>query len=490
MDKILEDSSSLTHALLMSNEEQYDTRAQSVVTRLKKLSSQDLLSATNLNDLNPSTHTLVSLFFLLAVIDVSQPATKAGTRNVPPAVLPEGSSWDSIASLLLEFDVIQVRYAGVQFLRIVDYVSLGAEQTSNYIPAIQLLHHVILRLDHTSSVMTSTHRSFVRLCLLAHTYAEAVDILDRPIYHVPLVSDLRPPRLCAGTDQIWSFLNPATGLTHPINTRMFLEYYLLGAMAYLAVRRYKDAVLFLDIVLSAPTAQNVASAVQVAAYKKWLMLGLIMRGNTFPLPKTMTQSALKYIRAAAKPYDCVVEAFNSKNIERLRAEIEAGNALWQEDENYGLLTEVYQAYNKFTIVRLGRTFAALPVADVAKRISEDPSDVAQAKTYLQHLISEGHINALLVQSESGQDILRFLPGTALRKSESEVEKALVSQTETLQRLLKNIHNTEHRFETTKEYVDFLKKLKKVSDDQRKSGGAGNGRNATAEDMDEDMMEEF
>ena len=49
MDKILEDSSSLTHALLMSNEEQYDTRAQSVVTRLKKLSSQDLLSATNLN---------------------------------------------------------------------------------------------------------------------------------------------------------------------------------------------------------------------------------------------------------------------------------------------------------------------------------------------------------------------------------------------------------------------------------------------------------
>lgn len=49
MDKILEDSASLSHALLLSNEEQYDARAQSVVARLKKLSPQDLVSATNLN---------------------------------------------------------------------------------------------------------------------------------------------------------------------------------------------------------------------------------------------------------------------------------------------------------------------------------------------------------------------------------------------------------------------------------------------------------
>lgn len=75
-------------------------------------------------------------------------------------------------------------------------------------------------------------------------------------------------------------------------------------------------------------------------------------------------------------------------------------------------------------------------------------------------------------------------------SETEVERALASQTLHLQVLLRHIQDIEHRMETTKEYIDYLKKLKKAKDEDKKISGNGTGRTATADDVDEDMMEEF
>jgi COP9 signalosome complex subunit 3 len=428
---------------------------------------------------------------LLASIEASAASGKAAPRQLPSSVLPEGSLWPYITQILLEFDLIQVRYCGTHFLRIIESVALGAEQTSNYIPAIQLLHHVILRLDSTSSILTSTHRTFIRLCLLAQAYTDAIDILDRPIYHLPTILDNRSRSyLCSGTDQNSTYLNPATGLTQPITVRIFLEYYLLGALSYLGVGRYKDALFFLEVVLSAPAAQNVASMLQIEAYRKWTLVGLILNGSTPESPKNVSQGALKHIKALAKPYDCVVDAFHSNDIEKLRSEIEAGSSLWQEDGNYGLMVEVYQAFRKFTILRLGRTFAALPLTAVARRTLADVQDLTETKAYLESLIAERELYAVIVDSDSGEEILRFLPPSVSLKSETEVEKALASQTLNLQVLLRHIQDTEHRMETTKEYIDYLKKLKKAKDEDKKIGGTGNGRTATVDDVDEDMMEEF
>lgn len=425
---------------------------------------------------------------LLASIEASAASGKAAPRQLPSSILPEGSLWPYITQILLEFDIIQVRYCGTQLVRIVESVALGAEQTSNYIPAIQLLHHVILRLDGASSILTSTHRSFIRLCLLGQAYAEAIDILDRPIYHIPTILDSRSRNyICSGTDQNSNYLNPATGLTQPITSRIFLEYYLLGALAYLAARRYKDALFFLEVVLSAPATPNIASMLQVEAYRKWTLVSLILFGSTPESPKNVSQGSLKHIRALAKPYDCVVDAFQSNDLERLRSEIEAGSSLWQDDGNYGLMVEVYQAFRKFTVLRLGRTFAALPLTAVARKTSADVEDMTETKTYLQSLIAERELYAVLTTTESGEEILRFHPPSVSLKSEIEVERALASQTLHLHGLLKHIQDTEHRMETTKEYIDYLKRLKKAREETKKTDP---GRSATVDDLDEDMMEEF
>ena len=491
MEKILEESASIDPALLTDDEEQYDKLANALVARLSKIPSQDLASARNdLEALPPSVHTILYLHILLASIESSIATGKAAPRQLPAAVLPEGSLWPHIIQLLLEFDTIQARYCGTQLLRLIDCIAVGAEQTLNYVPAIQLLHHVILRLDSTSSILTSTHRTFLRLCLLAQAYTEAVDILDRPIYHIPTsqhdASDI--PELCSSSQPVWVYLSPVTGLTQPITSRTYMEYYLLGGMCYMAARRYRDAFFFLEVVLSAPTVQNVASSVMVEAYKKWLLAGLLLNGTPPTVPKVASQTAIRHIRAIAKPYECVADVFKANNIARLRAEIEVGNGIWQEDGNYGLMVEVFQSFRKFALLKLGKTFAALPLSEVARRTSSDVSNVGETKAYLEALIAAGDINAVITASND-IEMLRFLPSSTTQTTEAQMETVLGSQTRELRLLLSHVQDTEYRMGISREYIDYLKKLKKMKEDEKKNATNG-ARNATADDVDEDMMEEL
>lgn len=46
----------------------------------------------------------------------------------------------------------------------------------------------------------------------------------------------------------------------------------------MALREWTRAILFLEIVLTAPTKSN-ASQIQVEAYKKWILASLLARGE-------------------------------------------------------------------------------------------------------------------------------------------------------------------------------------------------------------------
>ncbi|OAP65465.1 hypothetical protein AYL99_01437 [Fonsecaea erecta] len=491
MDKLLAESTALASIPLSREEDQYDKTAKTLVNKLGKLSPNEITPAKeDLDAIPPSDHTILYTYMLVAGIEVSAASGKVAPRQLPSTVLPEGALWPYIAQLLLEFDPVQARYCGAQFLRIVDCVAMGAEQTSNYVPAIQLLYHVILRLDATSSCLTSTHRTFLRLCLLSQAYAEAARILDHPIYHIPsLRQDLRSNRcLCSNSDQPWSFLSPVTGLSQPITSRTYLEYYLMGGMCYMALGRYKDAMFFLEVVFTAPAVQNVASLLMVDAYKKWLFLGLLLTGASRPIPRSANQNAIKHIRALARPYEAVTEAFKGRDVEKLRTEIEAGNLVWQDDGNYGLAIEVFQAFRKFAVQRLSRTFAALSIAEVATRTSPDPSDLAETKAYVDMLIQNGELSAAITESANGDQTLRFLPTTAATRPEAQFQSALAAQTLELQAILRHVHDTEHRLEVSKEYIDYLKKLKKIREEKQE--GKVTGRGTVDEDIDEDMMEEI
>ena len=438
-------------------------------------------------------NTIPYLFVLNGLIDSSIASGKATSRSLPQSVLPDGALWPYISAVLNDFDPIQVRYAGAEFSKVVEVVIKGAETTTIYTPAIVLLHNVILRLDPTSSTLTSIHYHFVRLCLLARAYDEAANILDRPIYHLPTHLDkataARSYQYLCTAESSSTYLTPSTGLTEKFGYRSYLEYYLYAGMVYIALRRWEPALAALEVVLAAPTS-NTASMIMVEAYRKFVIVGLLHDGRSSKVPKTASPSAMKSVKAVARPYDCLADAFKSHDPVRFHEEVSEGQNVWAQDLNSGLVLLLTDAFRKFAVLRLGRTFTALSIAEVAKRTSPNPSDLNETASYIASLIANGDLDADLTIS-SGSDpsnlpILRFLPSRKSLKSEAQVQQELAVQTAELKNILKHISDNDHRFEISKEYIEMLKKLKKQRD-QAKSGGPND---AGFEDVDEDMMEDM
>lgn len=413
--------------------------------------------------------------------------------------------------MLLTFDQVQVRYVGAQFHKIIDTVYTGAEQTGNFVPAIQLIENAILRLDHTSSTLTISHYYFVKLCLYARAYNEAANILNRPIYHIPTSEATKPLEkrlskfVCSPHESTVAYINPQTGLSGRITSRVYLEYYFLSALCFLGMQNWEKAQEFLEVVLTTPTSQNVASLIQLEAYRKWLLVGLLIDGEGRELPRSVSTNAAKHIRALGKPYECVVDAFKSNNMDTLQAEINEGIQVWTDDGNYGLMTEVMAAFRKFSVLRLSKTYAALPIEEVARLTSPAPNDAAETLNYITMLITTGAVQAQLTPlspktQSASLGTLRFLPSTTTQKSEAEVERELAIKTAELQILSKHIQDYDHQLNVNKDYVEWLQKAKKARDQEKKAGdksaaskpfgippGSGMGMGL---DVDEEMMDDW
>ena len=118
-------------------------------------------------------------------------------------------------------------------------------------------------------------------------------------------------------------------------------------MIYLGLKDWTRALLFFEIVIIAPTG-NVASMIQVEAYKKWVLVGLLLKGmvghstsgsaigrhiltisQPMSMPKTTNSQAARAFRTLAKPYDVLAEAFKEGNGEKLYAELQAAQQIWQ-----------------------------------------------------------------------------------------------------------------------------------------------------------------
>jgi COP9 signalosome complex subunit 3 len=139
----------------------------------------------------------------------------------------------------------------------------------------------MLRLDPSTETLTSTHRMFAHLCLLSKSYSAALPILDNDIYQFPSVTNLAfqnmlPPP-CANHEFSSGYITATSGHSKKLNHRTPLEYYMYAAMIYMCLKNWERALFFLEACITMPT-QNVASAIQVEAYRKYLLVGLIHTG--------------------------------------------------------------------------------------------------------------------------------------------------------------------------------------------------------------------
>lgn len=202
----------------------------------------------------------------------------------------------------------------------------------------------------------------------------------------------------------------------------------------------------------------------------------------------------------AKPYNALAKVFkegieNEDSAQRLIAEVHAGHAIWQEDCNGGLVSQVVDAYRQFSVQHLEDTYAALTVGEVAHQTSPNPSNFSETGNYLTSLIDANLLHATI--SKESQDpkdwIVRFLKSTganSLDRSEQHQLTDLTQQTEKIKLLMQQVREADRQLETSKEFVQEVKRSKKAKADGFGADDTNPFSLTGGFDHDEDMMEDL
>ncbi|KAJ5503102.1 hypothetical protein N7463_005976 [Penicillium fimorum] len=344
-----------------------------------------------------------------------------------------------------------------------------------------LVKDAMLRLDPSCAVFTSNHLLLVRLCLQAKAYSCVLPVLNKQICHFPISlgrSSSEPSVLCANNGSSVSFMTEASGVSSKLSYREYLQYFLYGGMVYMALKEWRNALHFLGIVISTPSTSSV-SMIMVEAYKKWVLVGLLKNGKLCSPPSITAPHAVKVYQSLAMPYIILAHAFERGDLKRLNAEIDAATGVWCADNNVGLVSQVVGAFFSQTVIKLGKTFAALTVADLSKQVFPSPVCAEGVGSAVSSLVVSRALDATLVQTKGNAEssMLRFSSIHSLPRlsHELDLQSQLRQEMRLMESLVINLGETNNNLGLSDEYVDGLNKGQVWSGSSEVNPIVGGGR---------------
>lgn len=429
---------------------EYDTQISSYIKDLSKIKDVSYTKTTdkkNLLDLiDPAINSVAYMVTFNRQIKAAGKDSKQKEALAAYAI-----------SFLHQFDPVQVRYAGEEWRFLWETVCevLAANRSVDLSPLVT----GILRLDPTAGTFTSNHLRVVRLALGNGVPSQALPILSKNIHAFPTKTSNRIPEELPSEEHEFSnaFITQASRHSLEIRTEWVLEYYLLGASIYIALKNHVRARLFLEHVLLSPSQPKTGgvSGLQAEAYQKWTLLGLLVEGKRFQTPATMDWKALVSIRNATAAYDSLAMDFEKRDLKKFQAEFEVGGTLWADDGNLRLVKEVAAALLRYKVIDLQKTYAALPVTRVAEVMD---MDVEQTSDLLQDMIATGSLLASLSQS----GVLTFRSSEAKLPDVADGPDDLEARTQRIEELVKSVREADRRLQLTKWYVEHAQRAKKAS----------------------------
>jgi COP9 signalosome complex subunit 3 len=210
------------------------------------------------------------------------------------------------------------------------------------------------------------------------------------------------------------------------------------------------------------------------------------------------------MKQCSKAYDALADIFGEGSPRRLQAEITAGSNIWFEvyivissyhhftdcgqGANMGLVQQLTARLPRFFVLRLQKTYSAIPLGMVARWLGLSAD---AAHNLIQQLIDEDAIDAnIILRNGADEDaIVRFSTEQSKgpsAKSEEELHAKLIAQTARTNAMVEYVKLADRRLVLTKEYIDNLRKRARNKDDD----GAAVDMDVSwdrAEYQDEDLM---
>ncbi|KAJ3186363.1 COP9 signalosome complex subunit 3 [Gaertneriomyces sp. JEL0708] len=249
--------------------------------------------------------------------------------------------------------------------------------------------------------LTPMHAHLTKYCILSKAYATALPILDSDI------DEVEPQKF-------------------DLQYQDFLLYHYYGGIIYATLKRFERAARFFRLCVVAP-APTVASAIQVEAYRKLILVSLIINGRAPALPKYVNNAVVRACKSYASSYTEFAQSFASLNAARLENEFRKHQEEFVSHNNRGLALQCLQALTRKNIQQLTETYITLSLTDIAK--AANLADAAEAERRVLSMIQEGQIAATISQRDGGmvsfQDTSESYDAVAtMRKIDADAKCAL------------------------------------------------------------------
>ncbi|GAB1599976.1 COP9 signalosome complex subunit 3-like [Argonauta hians] len=246
----------------------------------------------------------------------------------------------------------------------------NTRQPSQAMRGIAILVKAITKIQLFPSQLTSIHSDLCKLCLQSKNLQPALQFLNV------------------------DFVDIGNEGGH-YDAKDFLLYYYYGGMIYTALKNYDRALYFFEVAITTPSMA--VSHIMMEAYKKYILVALILHGKIPALPKYTSQVVGKYIKPLCQPYYDLATSYGTNNPSDLRMIVNKHSEVFSKDNNMGLVKQCIISLYKKNIQRLTKTFLTLSLADMAGRVQL--SGAAEAEKYVLRMIEDGEIFATINQKD-------------------------------------------------------------------------------------------
>jgi COP9 signalosome complex subunit 3 len=263
-----------------------------------------------------------------------------------------------------------VRYATDMFADLCHKFTQALVEKKQPMKGIAWLCRAITKIQLHSSQLTSIHADLCKLCLTSKCLKPAVQFLDVDVTEISKEGG-------------------------QFDSKYFLLYYYYGGMIYLALKNYKRAFFFFEIAVTTPSMA--VSHIMLEAYKKYILVSLILHGKSSSMPRYTSHIVSRYIKPLCQPYHELAAAYNVCNSTELNALVTRHAEVFARDRNQGLVRQCVVAMYKKNIKRLTKTFMTLSLTDMANRVQL--SGPREAEKYVLAMIEDGEIFATVNQRD-------------------------------------------------------------------------------------------
>uniref|UniRef100_A0A8C8IRU2 COP9 signalosome complex subunit 3 n=1 Tax=Oncorhynchus tshawytscha TaxID=74940 RepID=A0A8C8IRU2_ONCTS len=218
-----------------------------------------------------------------------------------------------------------IRYATDTFASLCHQLTNALVERKQPLRGVGILKQAIDKMQMNTNQLTSVHADLCQLCLLAKCFKPVLPFLELDMMDI-----------CKE--------NGAYDAKH------FLCYYYYGGMIYTGLKNFERALYFYEQAITTPAMA--VSHIMLEAYKKYILVSLILHGKVQQLPKYTSQIVGRFIKPLSNAYHELAQVYATNNPAELRTQVNKHSETFTRDNNTGLVKQCLSSLYKKNIQRL------------------------------------------------------------------------------------------------------------------------------------------